>query len=226
MRIREWPVGERPRERLLAIGPHALSDAELLAVIVGSGTHGRTAVDIARTILAKFGSVRDFLLAERRICLEQIGIGPVRLAVLQAALELARRHQLSELRSGPVLPTLQVVKTFLLAQLRDRGYEVFCCIYLNAKYRLLAFEELFRGTVDYATVHPREVARQALLHNSVAVIVAHNHPSGIAEPSNADKILTRQLQDALAVLGVKLLDHIIVGGGRCTSLSERGLIQK
>jgi DNA repair protein RadC len=223
MAIRNWPAGERPRERLLDIGPHALSDAELLAVIVGSGTPGHTAVDVGRDLLTRFGSLRGFLSADRHTCLDQLGIGPVRYAMLQAALELARRHQLAELKNGPVLPSLEATRAFFLAQLRDRPYEVFCCIYLDSRFHLLAFEELFRGTIDYARVHPREVARQAIAHNSAAIIVAHNHPSGAPDPSNADKIATRELRDALSLFDIKLLDHLIVGDGTCVSLAEEGM---
>jgi DNA repair protein RadC len=164
MAIHEWPVGERPREKLLERGPAALSDAELLAVIIGSGPKGRSAVDVGRDLLSDFGSLRDLLNAERREWLKRLGVGPVRFAMLQAALELARRHQLDVLRSRPALIAPAATEAFLLAQLRDRPYEVFCCLHLDNRHRLIAFEELFRGTIDGASVHPREVVRQVLLH--------------------------------------------------------------
>ena len=148
------------------------------------------------------------------------GIGPARYAVLQAALELARRHFREALRAGPALAAPETTRSFLLAQLRDRPYEVFCCLYLDNRHRLLAFEELFRGTIDRAGVHPREVLRQTLAHNAAAVILAHNHPSGVLEPSQADELITRRLRDALALIDVRVLDHFIIGDGPCFSFAE------
>lgn len=224
MAIHDWPIAERPREKMKECGPTALSDAELLAVIIGSGTRGRSAVDVGRDILKKFGSIRQFLRADRRECLKQLGIGPVRLLTLQAALELARRHHLDHLRTGPALSTPNTTNAFLLAHLRDLPYEVFCCLHLDTRRRLLAFEELFRGTVDTANVHVREVARQVMVHNSSAIIFAHNHPSGSAEPSKADLGITQLLQCALKFLNVSVLDHIVVGDGVCVSMAERGCL--
>jgi len=222
--IRDWPRRERPREKLLELGPVALSDAELLAIIIGSGSRGRSAVDVGRDLIKTFGSLREFLTADPKECLKQRAIGPACLARLRAALELARRHHLDAIRIGPALNGTQSTSTFLQAQLRDKPYEVFCCLYLDTRYRLIAFEELFRGTVDTATVHAREVVRQALAHNAVSVIFAHNHPSGVAEPSGADELITRQLKESLALVNVKVLDHIVVGDRRCTSFTERGLL--
>jgi DNA repair protein RadC len=224
MAIHEWPVGERPREKMLERGTNALSDAELLAVIIGSGSRGRSAVDVGRALLVEFGSLRAFLSADRKRCMEQLGIGPVRFVVLQAALELARRHQLGVLRVGSAMAAPEATRAFLLGHLRDRKYEVFCCLHLDTRQRLIAFEELFRGTIDGASVYAREVARQVMVHNSAGVIFAHNHPSGVAEPSHADELVTRQLRDALALLNVRVLDHIVVGDGRCVSFAERGLL--
>jgi DNA repair protein RadC len=224
MAIREWPKAERPRERLLERGPEALSDAELVAIVLGSGTRGRTALDLARQIIARFGSIRELLKADREACLGQLGLGPARYALLRAALELARRHHRDGLRAGPVVASPQATRAFLLSQLRDRPYEVFCCLHLDSRHRLITFEELFRGTVDGASVHPREVVRQAMAHNSASVIFAHNHPSGIAEPSHADELITRRLRDALALVDVRVLDHIVVGDGICVSFAERGLL--
>lgn len=172
MSIRHWPGSERPREKLLERGADALSDAELVALLLGSGTRGRTAVELARSLIADFGSLRELLNAEAQRA--QAGIGPARYAILKAAVELARRHFREALRIGPALAAPEATRTFLLAQLRDRPYEVFCCLYLDNRHRLIAFEELFRGTIDRAGVHPREVLRQ--LHNAAAVIFAHNHP--------------------------------------------------
>jgi DNA repair protein RadC len=224
MTIRHWPAGERPREKLLERGAHALSDAELLALLLGSGTRGRSAVEVARTLIAEFGSLRMLLNAEADCCLAQAGLGPARYAILKAALELARRHFREALRVGPALAAPEATRSFLLAQLRDRPYEVFCCLYLDNRHRLLAFEELFRGTIDRAGVHPREVIRQTLLHNAAALIFAHNHPSGVLEPSAADEQITRRLKEALALVDVRVLDHFIIGDGQCFSFSEHGLI--
>ncbi|HYX73903.1 MAG TPA: DNA repair protein RadC [Steroidobacteraceae bacterium] len=224
MTIRHWPAAERPREKLLARGAHALSDAELLALLLGSGTRGGSAVELARRLITQFGSLRMLLNAEAGRCLAQAGIGPARYAVLKAALELARRHFREALLVGPALAAPQATRSFLVAQLRDRPYEVFCCLYLDNRHRLIAFEELFRGTIDRAGVHPREVVRQTLLHNAAALIFAHNHPSGVLEPSQADEMITRRLKEALALLDVRVLDHFIIGDGQCFSFSEHGLI--
>ena len=224
MTIRHWPSVERPREKLLERGAHALSDAELLALLLGSGTRGQSAVELARTLIAQFGSLRNLLNADPPRCLTQTGIGPARCAVLKAAVELARRHFREALRLGPALSAPEATRTFLIAQLRDRPYEVFCCLYLDNRHRLIAFEELFRGTIDRAGVHPREVLRQTLLHNAAALIFAHNHPSGVLEPSHADEQITRRLKEALALVDVRVLDHFIIGDGLCYSFSEHGLI--
>jgi DNA repair protein RadC len=224
MHIRDWPEGERPREKLLERGAHALSDAELLALLLGSGIRGLSAVELARTLIAEFGSLRNLLTAEAARCLAQAGIGPARYAILNAAVELARRHFREALRLGPALAAPEATRTFLLAQLRDRPYEVFCCLYLDNRHRLIAFEELFRGTIDRAGVHPREVLRQTLMHNAAAVILAHNHPSGVLEPSQADELITRRLREALALVDVRVLDHFIIGDGHCYSFSEAGLL--
>ena len=224
MTIRHWPGAERPREKLLERGAHALSDAELLALLLGSGMRGRSSVELARTLIADFGSLRKLLNAEGSHCLAQSGIGPARYAILKAAVELARRHFREALALGPAFAAPDATRTFLLAQLRDRPYEVFCCLYLDSRHRLIAFEELFRGTIDRAGVHPREVLRQTLMHNAAALIFAHNHPSGVLEPSQADELITRRLKEALALVDVRVLDHFIVGDGQCYSFSEHGLI--
>jgi len=222
--IREWPESERPREKLLERGAQALSDAELLALLLGSGIKGRSAVDVARSLIADFGSLRELLSADRPRWEGKRGIGPARYATLMAAIELARRHFREPLRSSSALSAPDFTRRFLLAQLRDRPYEVFCCLFLDNRHRLIAFEELFRGTIDGASVHPREVVRQALLHNAASVIIAHNHPSGVVDPSQADEGVTRRIRQALALVDVRLLDHLIVGDGRCYSFSEQGLL--
>ncbi|MEO7775763.1 MAG: DNA repair protein RadC [Steroidobacteraceae bacterium] len=224
MAIHHWPPGERPREKLLARGPQALSDAELLAVLFGSGVRGSSAVDLARAMLSRFHSLRELLNAGREASIAQHGVGLTRYAVLQASLELARRHYCEELKSGPALQAPQATRAFLIAQLRDRPHEMFCCLHLDNRHRLIAFEELFRGTIDGASVHPREVVKQALARNAAAVILAHNHPSGVAEPSQADELITARLKDALALVDIRVLDHLIVGDGCCVSFAERGLL--
>jgi DNA repair protein RadC len=221
--IRDWPESERPREKLLERGAQALSDAELVALLLGSGTKGRSAVDVARSLISEFGSLRSLLSAPRLRWEGTLGIGPATYARLMASVEIARRQLQEPLRSFS-LTAPDSTRKFLLAQLRDRHYEVFCILFLDNRHRLLAFEELFRGTLDNATVHPREVVRQTLLHNAAAVIVAHNHPSGVAEPSPADEGMTRRLQDALSLVDVRLIDHLIVGDGKCFSFSEHGLV--
>jgi DNA repair protein RadC len=222
--IRNWPASERPRERLIEHGPQVLSDGELLAILIGCGSRGRTAVDLARQVLSVFGSLRDFLNADADTCLDQAGIGPARYAALQAALELARRHLRESQVLGAELSAPAATHAFLAATLRDRPYEMFCCLYLDRRHRLIAFEELFRGTIDTTTVHSREVVRHALNHNAQGIIFAHNHPSGEPEPSLADRLLTRRLKDVLSQVGVRVIDHIIVGVGYCFSFADRGLL--
>lgn len=223
MSIADWPLDERPREKLLRLGPAALTEAELLAICLRNGVPGRSAVDLARTLLAEFRSLRELLSAEpERLCTHP-GMGPARYATLHAALELVRRHHLETLRAGPPLTSPRVARDYLVAQLRDRDHEVFCCLYLDNRHRLIAFEELFRGTIDGASVHPREVVKHALARRAAAVILVHNHPSGIAEPSQADEMITTRLRDALALVDVRVVDHLIVGDGICVSLAERGL---
>jgi DNA repair protein RadC len=223
MAINHWPAAERPREKLLAHGPATLSDGELLAVLLGSGFRGSSAVDVGRNLLTEFGGLRTLLQAPlsewhapRR--------GERRYALLQAALELARRHYAAALRTGPALEAPQATRSFLVAQLRDRPHEVFCCLHLDNRHRLIAFDELFRGTIDGASVHPREVVKLALARNAAAVIFAHNHPSGIAEPSQADELITTRLREALGLVDIRVLDHLVVGDNRCVSFAERGLL--
>jgi DNA repair protein RadC len=219
-RIRDWPASERPRERLQSLGAAALSDAELVAVLFGTGARGESALDAARRLLARPGGLQALLAAAPRLQ----GVGPVRAARLAASLELARRHYATALREREALTSPGAARRFLVAQLRDRPYEVFCCLFLDNRHRLLAFAELFRGTIDGASVHPREVIREALAHNAAALILAHNHPSGVAEPSQADELITRRLRDALALVDMRLLDHLIVAGPDTVSLAERGLL--
>jgi DNA repair protein RadC len=224
MAIRDWPCDERPREKLLEKGAAALSDAELLAILLRSGTRGSSAVDLARDVLKNFRGLRKFIAADRRRFCAVPGLGLARFAELQAAVEISRRQLTESLKTGPCLSSPRATCDFLIAKLRDLEHEVFCCLYLDKRHRLIEYEELFRGTIDGASVHPREIVKLALQRNSAAVIVAHNHPSGVAEPSQADELITQRLKEALGLVDIRLLDHIIVGDGASVSLAERGLL--
>ena len=224
MAIKDWPIRERPRERLLERGAASLSDAELLAIFLRTGVSGKSAVDLARELLDRFGSLRRLLAADRQQFCEAPGLGSAKFAQLQAVLEMGRRHLYEKIdRDGPLLSPEHTAR-FLRARMRDYPYEVFAVLFLDNRHRVLAFEEMFRGTIDGASVHPREVVRRALEHNAAAVILSHNHPSGIAEPSQADQRITSRLRDALALVDIRVLDHLIVGDGDCCSLAERGLL--
>jgi len=214
--IQNWPAEERPREKLILRGASSLSDAELLAIFIRSGTAGRTAVDLARELLNRFGSLRGLLGAGLNDVTGVPGLGPAKFAQLKAVLELAQRYLGESVRPGQPLSDPDAVRQFLAARLRDLRHEVFCCLLLDNRHRVLAFEQLFRGTINGAAVFPREIVKQALARNAVAVILVHNHPSGVAEPSRADTALTRQVKEAL--------DHLIVGDGEIASFCERGLL--
>ncbi len=224
MTIRDWPVGERPRERLLKEGTASLSDAELLAIFLRTGVTGRSAVDLARDLLIRFGSLRGLLAAPREVFCAAPGMGDAKFAQLQAALEMGRRHLAEELERGQPLLSPEYTERYLRARLRDYPYEVFAVLFLDNRHRVLAFEEMFRGTIDGASVHPREVVRRALRHNAAALILCHNHPSGVAEPSQADRGITARLREALDLIDVRVLDHLIVGDGDCCSMAQRGLL--
>ncbi|MBD8871297.1 DNA repair protein RadC [Rhodanobacter sp. DHB23] len=223
MSIRDWPLGERPREKLLARGSGALSDAELLAVLLGSGVRGRDAIALGRDLLLEAGNLGT-LLARPDKSVRTTGLGPAKRARIAAALELARRSLAEQLHAQPTLGNPRDSGNYLSARLRHLPYEVFGCLFLDNRHRVLAFEELFRGTVDGASVHPREVVRACLMHNACAVIFAHNHPSGVAEPSAADCAITRELREALQLVGVRVLDHLVIGHGTPVSMAARGLI--
>ncbi|HUA79714.1 MAG TPA: DNA repair protein RadC [Dyella sp.] len=223
MSIRQWPEGERPREKLLAQGSGALSDAELLAVLLGSGVRGKDAIALGRELLIQAGSLNALLGRQDRE-IRAVGLGPAKRARIVAALELARRTLAEQLTERPSLTNPNESGDYLTARLRHLPYEVFACLYLDNRHRVLAFEELFRGTVDGASVHPREVVRACLKHNAAAVIFAHNHPSGVAEPSSADQAITRELGQALRLVGVRVLDHLVIGHADPVSMAARGLL--
>lgn len=224
MSIRDWPERERPRERLLARGAGALSEAELLAIFLRTGTRGRSALDLARELLRRFGGLRGLLGAGESEFTAIDGLGRAKYVQLQAALELTRRHLREELERKGAITSPAATRRFLMAQLRDLPHEVFACLYLDTRHRVIGFEELFRGTIDGASVHPREVVKRVLSVNAAAVVFAHNHPSGVAEPSDADRRLTRRLSEALSLVDVRVLDHFVVGDGEAVSFAERGLI--
>lgn len=224
MAITDWPVQERPRERLLAQGAASLADAELLAILLRTGVKGKSAVDLARQLLARFGSVSALLEAGQASVAETPGLGRAKLAQLQAALELARRALREDLSSRDALSSPRAVRDYLRLVLSGREHEIFVVLLLDAQHRVIATEELFRGTLTQTSVYPREVVKCALRHNCAAVIFAHNHPSGVAEPSHADELLTRSLKAALTLVDVQVLDHFIVAGTRTLSFAERGLL--
>ena len=220
--IRDWPAAERPREKLLQHGAPSLSDAELLAIFLRTGIAGRNAVDLARDLLTGFGGLRPLLEADRGPFCAQHGLGVASYAVLQAALELGRRHLQAELARRDCLDSPATTRRFLASRLRHLPHEVFACLLLDNRHRVIAFEELFRGTIDGASVHPREVVKHALHHNAAALILAHNHPSGVAEPSRADVQITRRLVAALGLVDIRILDHLVIGDTEAVSLAERG----
>jgi DNA repair protein RadC len=221
MAISDWPLGERPRERLLAQGPAALSDAELLAIVLRTGIRGKSAVELGRELLERFKGVAGILAAD----LSGVkGLGPAKRAQFEAAMELARRSLKDDLRTASALTSPGAVRDYLRLAIAEREHEVFVCLWLDAQHRVTACEELFRGTLTQTSVYPREIVKAALRANAAAVIFAHNHPSGAVQPSRADELLTRNLKDALALVEVKVLDHFIVAGRQALSFAERGLL--
>ncbi|MEX0386919.1 RadC family protein [Spiribacter onubensis] len=224
MAISDWPVQERPREKLLERGAGSLSDAELLAIFLRTGVRGRTAVDLARHLLAAFGGLRPLLEADAGTFAGHHGLGPAKYVQLQAVLEMGRRHLQAELARGEPMTGPEDTRRYLVARLRHLPHEIFACLFLDNRHQVIGFEEMFRGTIDAASVYPREVVRRALELNAAAVILAHNHPSGVTEPSHADERMTARLADALATVDIRVLDHFVVGEGRPVSFAERGLL--
>lgn len=224
MPITLWPKPERPREKLYARGPAALSDAELLAILLRTGTRGKTAVDLARDLLLRFEGLRPLLEADAgRVC-GYPGLGRTKYAVLRAAVELGQRYLEAGLARRDVMSNPASTRDYLTAQLRAYPHEVFACLFLDNRHQVLSFDKMFNGTIDGASVYPREVVKRALSHNAAAVIFAHNHPSGIAEPSAADLSLTRRLKTALELVDIRVLDHFIIGNLQAVSFAERGLL--
>ena len=224
MSLSQWPAGEAPREKLLLRGSQALSDAEVLSLLLGTGSRGCDVLTLSRDLLARFGSLGGVIAAPWDELSVQPGVGPAKYASLQAALELARRQAREGLERGDTMGSPQQTQQFLSLHLQSNQREVFCCLFLDSQNALIRCEDLFTGTLDGAAVYPREVVRRALQLNAAAVILAHNHPSGVAEPSQADRRITERLQAALALLDIRVLDHIIVGTGQIYSFAERGLL--
>jgi len=224
MAIKDWPTSERPREKLLQQGARSLSDAELLAIFLRTGTAGKTAVDLARELIARYDGLRPLLEADFDTFCSAPGLGLAKYSQLQAILEMSRRHLFESLQRGAHLESPQQTRDYLTCELRGHKQEVFSCLFLDNRHRVLHFEKLFFGTINNATVHPREVVKKALKHNAAAVILSHNHPSGISEPSQADISITRHLKEALALVDIRVLDHFIIGDGESVSLAERGLV--
>lgn len=223
-KISDWPLAERPREKLIARGAEALSDAELVAILIRTGVRGSTAVDLARDALARCGSLTSLLNAPRRALDEIAGLGDAKYAQLHAVLEMSRRALRETLNRGVALSSPQAVRDYLRLTLQAKQYEIFVGVFLDAQNRVLNVEELFKGTLTQTSVFPREIVKRALHYNAAAVIFAHNHPSGVAEPSRADEALTQTLKHTLALVDVKVLDHFVVGGDAAMSFAERGLL--
>ena len=224
MRIADWPENERPRERLLKHGASALSEAELLAIFLRTGIAGTSAVELGRELLARFGSLRSLFAASLSEVAEMRGLGPAKYVQLQAVIEMTRRALAEDIRERDAMSSPQAVREFLRLSLGARTHEVFLAMFLDSQNRLLGSEELFRGTLTQTSVYPREVVKTALRYNAAGVIFAHNHPSGVAEPSRADELLTQTLKQALSLVEIKTLDHFIVAGSRTLSFAERGLL--
>jgi len=223
MPITDWPMEERPREKLLAQGSESLTDAELLAIFLRTGTRGKTAVDLSNDLLVGFNGLRQLLMADQQAFCKHHGLGTAKYAQLQAVLEMARRYLTQGLQRGDSLTSPQETRQFLSSQLRDYKHEVFAVLFLDQRHRVIEFEEMFRGTIDGASVYPREVVKKALEHNAAAVIFAHNHPSGVAEPSQSDERITQRLKEALGLVDIRVLDHFVVGDD-VVSFAERGLL--
>lgn len=224
MSIKNWPDQQKPREKLLASGASALSDAELLAIFLRTGLAGCSAVELASDMLKQLGGLRPLFNGSEKKLTDIRGIGPAKFAQLAAITELNRRYLREQLVRKAALSDPEATRDYLISLLRDRQREIFLALYLDNRHRVICHEELFQGTIDGAAVYPRVVAERALSHNAAAIIVAHNHPSGVSEPSSADEAITRRLRDALALLDIRLLDHFVIGDGRPVSLAERGIL--
>lgn len=224
MPLSQWPIQERPREKLLDQGAASLSDAELVAIFLRTGAKGIDVIELARNLLTQFKGLRGLMTATQIDFCNVHGLGPAKYATLQAMLEMNRRQLKEKLMRSEIISSPESSRDYLLSELRDCTQEVFACLFLDNRNRVINFEKLFFGTINGASVHPREIVRRCLAHNAAAVILAHNHPSGIAEPSETDQQLTRQLIETLALIDVRVHDHLVIGDGETVSFAERGLI--
>ena len=224
MKISHWPRDERPREKLLKIGAHSLSDAELLAIFLRTGIKGTNAVDLARDLLGNFGSLRGLLGASEFNFCQVKGLGQAKFVQLQACVEMSKRYLAEKLDKVDALTSVEATKQYLLAALRDQPQEVFAMLCLDSQHRLIKYRAMFYGTIDSASVYPRVLVKQALDDNAAAVILAHNHPSGVAEPSQADQHITQRIQNAMGLVDIKVLDHFVIGDGDAVSFAQRGLL--
>jgi DNA repair protein RadC len=222
MAITDWPMAERPREKLLSRGAETLSDAELLAIFLRTGCTGKSAVDLARDLLRTFGGLRPILEADSKGFCRAHGLGTAKYAQLQAVLEMAKRHLAETLTKNDIFTQPDHVRQYLLTQLRHQEREVFAILLLNSQHQLIAYKSLFFGTINAANVYPREIIKLALTHNAAAIIMAHNHPSGIAEPSHADRHITEKIVSAMGLVDIRVLDHFVVGDGDICSFAEKG----
>jgi len=223
MAITDWAIEDRPREKLLHKGAGALTDAELLAIFLRTGIKGKTAVDLARDLIADNGGLSPLLAANEEQFCQSKGLGQAKYVQMQAVVEMSRRYLEEKIHRGDALDNVSDVKNYLKSRLQHYPFEVFSCLFLDNKHRVIKYEELFRGTIDGASVHPREVVRRVLHHNAAAIILAHNHPSGNAEPSQSDMQITNKLKQALEMIDVRVLDHFIIGD-EMVSFAERGLL--
>ena len=224
MAITDWPKEERPREKLLARGANSLSDAELLAIFLRTGIAGKTAVDLARDLLNDLGSLNAMLRADKTRFCRAAGLGEAKFTQLQAVLEIGRRYLYESLQRGDVISSPEATRNYLTARLRHYHHEVFACLFLDNRHRIIQFEELFNGTIDGAPVYPRVILQKALHYNAAAVILSHNHPSGNNLPSEADKQITRQIKTVLELVDIRVLDHFIIGDAEALSFAEKGLL--
>jgi len=224
MSIKDWPHVMRPREKLLSQGAKALSDAELLAIFLRTGVKGYSAVEVAQRLLVNFNGLGGLLKAPKQDFCNEFGLGPAKYAQLQAVLEMNRRYYQHQLRTPITLTNSNATADYLVAQLRDLTYETFMVLYLDSQHQLICAQELFRGTINAANVYPREVVREVIKHNAAAIILSHNHPSGIAEPSDADRRITKRIKAALSLIDVTVLDHFIIGAYKPYSFADHGLL--
>jgi DNA repair protein RadC len=224
MTISQWPLSEQPREKILTLGAKHLSDTELIAIFLRTGVRGKSAIDIARDLLCEHGSLKKLFNADPHHIFQTYGLGKAKYAVLKAAIELGRRYLEEEIILGEPLNNSFLTKRFIINRLNDYQHEIFACLFLDIQNRMIGFDELFYGTINEANVYPREVVKRGLKHNAIKIILAHNHPSGTATPSQADKDVTQVLKKALALVEIQVIDHIIVGSQEAFSFAEAGLL--